>query len=299
MPSSSRTGVRIFLRVASAFLLFLAAVGPAQSYAGQGTRQVRLDGSSDRAPADTLSELRGQYLLELPSTLLPRAVGLPGSSLSTPTAYGAVWGDVYAVAVYQERVRYADLSDGAVGAGVGFGDPEKMLGVELNFASYNLFMEGEEDQRDVSVSFKVHRALTHSTRLAIGVEHATRLHGRGGDGGRSAYVVASRTTQLRQNVRDPFSVFTASLGIGTGRFRSERQILEGSDRPNIFASAGVRVVRAVSVIADWTGQDLNAGLAIRPFSRLPLVATIGVADVTGHAGDGARVIGGFGFGMHF
>ena len=68
---------------------------------------------------------------------------------------------------------------------------------------------------------------------------------------------------------------------------------------NVFGSVGLRVVEPVSVIADWTGQDLTLGTSIAPFRNFPLVITPAVADVTGNAGDGARFILGVGFGYSF
>lgn len=277
-----------------AFAFFIAALGPYPSYA-----QDSADGNSDTVQEDSVSGMRQYFMLDMPATLIPRAVGLPGSSLSTPTAYGADWGDVYAVAVYQERVRFADLSDGAVGAGFGLGNARKTAGVELTFTSFNLFKEGEEDVRDVSFSFKLHRALTSTSSIAAGVENAARMRGRSGDSGRSIYLVGSHTFRLRNDVRKPFSIATASLGIGSGRFRTENQIDDGSDRPNVFASAGIRVVRSVALIGDWTGQDLNVGVSVIPVQGIPVVATAALADITGSAGNGARFLVGIGCGFNF
>ncbi len=53
----------------------------------------------------------------------------------------------------------------------------------------------------------------------------------------------------------------------------------------------------LSVVADWTGQDLNAGISATPVPRVPLVVTAGAADITGSAGDGARFILSVGYGV--
>ena len=62
---------------------------------------------------------------------------------------------------------------------------------------------------------------------------------------------------------------------------------------------GLRAIDRVSLIADWTGQDLNLGASIVPFRNLPLVITPAVADVTGNAGDGARFILGVGYAISY
>jgi len=59
-------------------------------------------------------------------------------------------------------------------------------------------------------------------------------------------------------------------------------------------SVGVRVLSPLSLIADWTGQDLMLGASIVPFVRLPLFIAPAFADVTGSAGDGARFVLGVG-----
>ncbi len=68
---------------------------------------------------------------------------------------------------------------------------------------------------------------------------------------------------------------------------------------NVFGSVGLRVAETVSLIADWTGQDLTIGASIAPFRNLPLVITPAVADITDNAGDGARFILGVGYNFRF
>ena len=65
--------------------------------------------------------------------------------------------------------------------------------------------------------------------------------------------------------------------------------MRGDDGINVFGSVGVRVLPPVNAVANWTGQDLALGLSVAPVRRWPLVITPAVVDVTGRAGDGARV----------
>ena len=67
----------------------------------------------------------------------------------------------------------------------------------------------------------------------------------------------------------------------------------------MFGSVALRVAQPISLIADWTGQDLTIGTSIAPFRNIPFVITPAVSDITGNAGDGARFILGFGFGYSF
>ena len=68
---------------------------------------------------------------------------------------------------------------------------------------------------------------------------------------------------------------------------------------NVFGSVGVRWQEWLSTIADWTGQDLNLGVSVTPWLRIPFVVTPGLADVTGSAGDGVRFILSTGYAVRF
>ena len=66
-----------------------------------------------------------------------------------------------------------------------------------------------------------------------------------------------------------------------------------------FGSVGVRVLQPVSVIAEWTGQDLLLATSVTPLRNQNVAFTAGFADVTGTAGDGARFIIGGSLGYSF
>jgi hypothetical protein len=85
--------------------------------------------------------------------------------------------------------------------------------------------------------------------------------------------------------------------VGNGRFRREEDVVAGRETVNVFGAVALRVAEPVSLTADWTGQDLYAAVSVRPVRRVPLVATVGVADITGSAGDGARLIVSVGYGL--
>ncbi|MEH2111968.1 hypothetical protein [Nostoc sp.] len=133
--------------------------------------------------------------------------------------------------------------------------------------------------------------------IAVGVENAATFGSP--DGGSSVYGVVSKVFQLKNDITEPFSTVTVSLGLGGGRFRSEYDVQKGIDSVNVFSSVALRLAEPISLIADWTGQDLTIGTSIAPFQNIPFVITPAVADITGNAGDGARFILGFGFGYFF
>ncbi|MDF5718636.1 MAG: S-layer homology domain-containing protein [Rhizonema sp. NSF051] len=227
-------------------------------------------------------------------TVVGGIVGVPGSSVASPTAFGAEFGDVFVGGTYQSRARFTNRDDGALEFGFGLGE-RRIVGLEVAVSSFSTFREGLFT--NAGVSLKLHHLFPHNFGIAAGVENIGTFGSP--DGGSSVYGVASKIFLLKDDISKPFSALTVSLGVGGGRFRSEYDVQRRIGSTNVFGSVGLRVVEPISVIADWTGQDLTLGTSIAPFRNFPLVITPAVADVTGNAGDGARFILGVGFGYSF
>ena len=291
--TATRADVAAFIHqalVSAGSLPTLTAANPAVAY---------IVGFQPPEPSEAdIQAQRQQLLLPIPpveeraAVRRPfRGLGVPGSSISTPTAFGADWGDVFVGGAFQERTRFTQTSDGAVGLGFGLGDAQRLLGLEIGVAFVDL--EGDTFQ-DGGFSFKVHRQLPFGFAIAGGVENVIRFGDPDGD--QSGYGVVSKIFQFDQPTQ-PFSALTTSVGFGGGRFRQEDDLDE--DVINVFGSLGLRVFEPVSAVVEWSGQDLNAGLSIAPFRNLPLVITPAAADITDNAGDGVRFILGVGFGANF
>jgi hypothetical protein len=218
----------------------------------------------------------------------------PAASVSVPTALGVDAGEMFFGAAYQGRTRYTDEDDAAAVVGLGLGT-RRVVALELALTTYSTFRSAPLETGGLSV--KLHRSLPGQTSVAVGWENAL-LWGGSDDAG-SLYAAASRLVNLRGNPSAPFSTGVVTLGLGNGRFRFEEDDAEGRETVNVFGAVGVRVAAPLSVVADWTGQDLNAAASITPAPRLPLVVTVGLADITGSAGDGARLIFSLGYGLAF
>ena len=241
-----------------------------------------------------LEALQNQYLLPEPATLVvPTAGGssAPGVSIGTPTAFGANWGRLYAGFGYQERTRYTKKADGTLALGFGLGNSRENVGLEVSLVVTDLI---DETLADGGVSFKVHRLLPNNFAVAAGVEYA--LSWGDIDTTTSPYGVVTKIFRFKENSADPLSQLTVSLGVGGGRYRSEDNVINDNNTIGVFSSVGLRVAEQISLIADWTGQDLFLGASIVPFKDLPVVITPAFADVTNNAGDGARFILGIGYG---
>ena len=245
----------------------------------------------EEIPALSPEEWRSRLAL-LP--LRERVVAVPGASVSSPTAFALHGGEAFLGGAYQARTRYTDLQDAALVMGVGLGNRDRLVAVELAATSYATVRDGGPFS-DGSLSAKVHRAFGRDLGVAVGVENAVRW-GRT-DAGVSVYGAATRLLHLRKASSALFSSAALTLGVGNGRFRSEEDIVAGRKTANVFGAVGVRVAEPVSLTADWTGQDLYAAVSVRPVRHIPLVATVGVADITGSAGDGARLIVSAGYGF--
>ena len=245
-----------------------------------------------------IEDLRQRFLLPSISSSKLRAVtgvvSVPGSSVASPTAFGAQFGDVFLGASYQARTRFNNRDDGGVVFGFGLGE-RQIVGLEVAVSSFSTIRE--DFFTNGGISFKLHHLFPHNLAIAAGVENAATFGSP--DGGSSVYGVVSKVLQLRNDVSKPFSTVAVSLGLGGGRFRSEHDVQKGIDSVNVFGSVGLRLAEPLSLIADWTGQDLTIGTSIAPFRNIPIVVTPAVADVTGNAGDGARFILGVGFGYSF
>ena len=250
--------------------------------------------------AQSVDSMRASYMLTMDTTVQFGRLQIPiypGSSSGTPTAYGAEFGDIFFGGEFQARTRYTstlpfrDRIDGSVYGGFGLGNPRSFLGIELVATSFTTIRHGFF--RESSFSFKIHRQLPGNFAIAYGWEDA--IHSTGTDGGSSMYGVLTSDIRFREDYDAPMSAVTLSAGVGNGRFQTEQAFYAGKHGVNGFGSMGLHVVRPLSLIADWTGQDLMLGASIVPFRKLPLIITPAFADVTGSAGDGARFVMGAGF----
>jgi hypothetical protein len=241
----------------------------------------------------TTPQSPGQLPFVPKKKLLRRAVRYsPSITLLTPSAYGKSWGQISVGGSFQSRTRFGSESDAAIGFGFGFGDARKAVGLDVGVGIGDVsgFQRG-------TVGFKLHRQLGNQLAIAVGVNNALTW----GliDGGISPYGVVTKGFRMREETRMPFSQLYVSAGAGTGRYRSEGDVINRRDSVGAFGSVAVRVIEPMNLIAEWSGQDLTLGLSILPFPKVPLVFSPAVTDVTGTAGDGPRFTFGIGLGFTF
>ncbi|NEO32196.1 MAG: hypothetical protein F6K36_17535 [Symploca sp. SIO3C6] len=219
----------------------------------------------------------------------------PSLSIVIPTGFGADRGTGFVSATYQEQTRFSNKDDGSLGIGVGLGDARQAVGVEL---SYTIASFGSNrDFGTGGFNLKVHRQLGNDWAVAAGWNGFIDV-GDDNDFEDSVYGVVSKVVRTRDDLNLPFSRVAFSAGLGSGQFQTADDVADDEDNINVFGNVAVRVARPVSVIAEWSGQDLGVGVSIAPFKNFPLVITPAVRDLTG-AGDEARFVIGSGFAWKF
>lgn len=229
----------------------------------------------------------------------------PGTGNGSPMAFGTAMGDIFISGVWQNEVRGTKLApatftkngfdDGSISVGFGLGDAVQEIGLTTVFTVASPFRPGAS--RKNAVSFHAFRNLNPTTVVAFGIENA--LVSGGDDGSRSYYGVASRVFRSPFTSATWLKAVTMSVGVGNGRFRTINDFNADEKTANVFGSMAVLVHDKVSLIGDYTGQDLNFGASIVPFRGYAFAINPMIVDITQTAAAKARFVLGLGYGVHF
>lgn len=228
---------------------------------------------------------------QVPDWLLKLRLPNSGAkAIMTPTAWGAAFGSAYLGTGAARRTPYLPTADGILGLGYGMGDPVLNVGLQISTTISDL-----SEFNNVSFSFKLHRYLTKGTTIALGGETLFSNDALSDDAGDTYYFVVSHVVQTLGSSRPGIGRVHLSAGAGTGRFarKSDRDVAEGKGRNGtvVFGNIAVEIARDMNVILEWAGTNLHSGLTktIRTKS-VPLLLSVGVADLTGYSGDGIRLV---------
>jgi S-layer homology domain len=317
--AATRADVAAFIHqalVASGQLTALASDSPAQKYI------------VNCAAAPAMANITEQDVINrvgvgnLPSTnatkIVRKAPNRPVSGLTTPSGFGANWGTVFIGSGYQDSLapnpwlgsqRSAPLlvntSGFGLGAGFGIGNSRDLVGLETSYSTSSngggpdgstplgLFSRG-------AVNFKLHKQFGDNFAIAAGWENAIK-HG---------------YDSSDQTVRDTFygvvtgvlpvsdtNNFTASVGIGNGRFRQIADIVNDRDKTAFFGSLGFRISDNIGIVTDYNGRNFSVGLPLnfRLSDNIGVQVTPAILDVAGDkiSGEVSRFGIGGGVGIRF
>jgi hypothetical protein len=228
----------------------------------------------------------------------------PAMSINNPVGFGADNGIGFLSGSYQSKTRGTDKSDGELGIGVGLFDATEAVGLELSY-TINSFGTSQGFGSG-GFNAKLHKRFGDAA-VAIGWNRfANVTFGNSGVQSdypkNSYYAVATQVIRTTEDVDNFMSRISLSGGVGGGQFLpySTTSTNLNAGGVNVFGSAAFRLAKPVSAIAEWTGQDLAAGLSITPFGdSFPLVITPAFRDISGIQGQSARFVLGVGTAFKF
>jgi hypothetical protein len=228
----------------------------------------------------------------------------PAMSINNPVGFGADNGIGFLSGSYQSKTRGTEKSDGELGIGVGLFDATEAVGLELSY-TINSFGTSQGFGSG-GFNAKLHKRFGDGA-VAIGWNRfANVTFGNTGVESdypkNSYYAVATQVIRTTEDVDNFMSRISLSAGVGGGQFLpfSTTSTNLNAGGVNVFGSAAFRLAKPVSAIAEWTGQDLAAGLSITPFGdSFPLVITPAFRDISGIQGQSARFVLGVGTAFKF
>lgn len=221
--------------------------------------------------------------------------GAPGMSLGSPIGYGASWGDI-GIGVGGQTLgdNSKDDVDGSAAVVVGIGDAVKYVGLE---AVVDAISMRDEFGDDGAFALKLHTVLPGNAAFAVGVENIGRW-GSAEGGTSSVYAVGTKFFMLSPGAANPMPL-AVNIGLGDNRFNEA-----GDTGASVFGGLALYVHPQFSIITDWTGNALNAGVSALPFRSIPLTITLGALNVSGENlggqfGDDTEFGGALGYTFHF
>ncbi len=311
---ATRADVAAFIHqalVASGKLTALASDSPAQKYIVNCAAAPAVANITEQ---DVLSRVGIGTLPSIDTaTTVRKPPNAPVVGITTPSGFGANWGTVFVGAGFQDLLSPAVYLGGGpntgafgIGAGFGIGNSRDLVGLETSYITTSngggpaggssplkLFDRG-------AVNFKLHKQFGDNLAVAAGWENAIRNGYAAGDPTDRDTVYGVVTGVLP--VSDTNN-FTASVGLGNGRFRQLSDIFAAKENTSIFGSLGFRVSENIGLVADYNGRNFSVGLplSLKLSDSIGIQVTPAILDVAGDkvAGEFSRFGIGGGVGIRF
>lgn len=227
------------------------------------------------------------------------ASSFAGVAFGSPIAFGADWGSA-GIGIYGQTLD-KDLTgedgDGSMGVAFGLGDADRYVGLETVVSISSITgNSGDSFGEAGGLGFKLHTNIGHGAAFAVGVLGTGRW-GNAADANRSSvYAVATKVFQIGSTSPRALVV---NVGIGDEGFQQLDTNGFGEPGAGVFGSLAFFITPRISVIADYTGRFLNAGISAAPFRTLPLTITLGGVNLTDRYETDPQLAMTVGYGFHF
>lgn len=197
----------------------------------------------------------------------------PNLGGGVPTAYVANWGDYFisASGATPGNLR-AGQPDGSVNMGVGFGDANRLIGVELDWNIGSVRNFNANGSFDISAN----RILINQSKLQVvlaGGVQSLYSYGNETKPPVNGYGVVTVATPLR--ALNPYfnQVLQISAGIGGNNFTPLNADFEGPTT-GYFAALGVEITSNVGLSVGVSGRGTNLNLSFVPSRNLPITINL-------------------------
>lgn len=196
----------------------------------------------------------------------------PGIVLGSPVAFGSDWGELSAgIAVQTLPSDSRQDLDGSLSLSFGLGDAREYVGLETTASIISL----KDSFGDAgALGAKIHTTLPGRAAFAVGVENAARWGSARRANDERPFVVATKFWDLAPGGG------TLPLSVNLGLIAQDRANHPSDDGPVVFGGIALVPMQQLSLIADWTGYQLNLGLSLAPFRDVPLSVTAGALNLT-------------------
>lgn len=217
-----------------------------------------------------------------------------GASLGSPIGFGASWGNA-GVGLYTQTFDGASSdADGGAGFAVGFGNAKKAVGLEVGLALSSLWGSTNGSGgfgENGSFSAKLHTQLPGAASIAVGATSFGRFGNSNDARATSFYVAGTKVSRLGK--------YALATNLGFGNKEIAGKFTDDDDGLAAFGSLAFYFNPQVSLIADYTGRLLNAGVSVAPLRKYPLTLSLAAINTTGRYDGRTEIALSAGYGFRF
>ncbi len=228
------------------------------------------------------------------------ATSYAGTAFGSPIAFGADWGSL-GIGVYGQTLSKSvtgTRGDGSMGVAFGLGDADRYVGLETQVSIADLSTyNGNHFGDGGALGFKLHTNLGHGAAFAVGVVGTGRWGSEKDTNRASVYAVATKVFKIGS---DSPHALVVNVGLGDEGFQElDTNTGFGRSGAAAFGSLAFYFTQQISVIADYTGRFLNAGVSVAPFKTYPLTVSLGGVNLTNRYDTNPQVAMTISYGIHF